>query len=419
MTCGNRWLCGLLLAGLLAACETDHAALQKKQDSAGGAGGAGGAGAGGTAGSPAPIMGGADGQAGGHADDEPPGSNVLTLLNGVVDAPSVVLCLAKVSAAGDSVPFGAPLTEKPFVYGDNIVLKSVPGAAFDTDTLQPFIIAGELDLVLGLTCEDAVKRAQDEEVAAIDANARAADTAQAGANDGVTDAGAVGVSSGGSAAGGSSAGGAPGNGASGGASPVEVPPRLRLRQLPAIPAGTLSAGRSILYVATGCMGGFAYYAPSSAEYCGDGYTEQTPTVSAMLVSLSRRTQPGEAGMQFLNASLASPGVNVNSRPPVPAQDTGISLVSNVSAGQLAPHSAILSHPASEFGATRLYDVAILAGGAVLTAEPWTDVLLRGGVKGLTDGVTYALVLVGPRADHTSATTLWNPSAITVIPVEAP
>ncbi|MEO7033918.1 MAG: hypothetical protein ABI548_08550 [Polyangiaceae bacterium] len=398
------------MAGLLAACETDHAALQKKPNSAGGAGAGGTAG---VAGSPAPIRGGADGQGGGHADDEPPGSNVFTIVNGVVDAPSVVLCLAKVSAAGDSVPFGAPLTEEPFVYGDNIVLKSVPGAAFDADTLQPFIIAGELDLVAGLTCEDAVTRAQDEEAVAIDANARAADPAQAGASDGVTDPGAAGASSGGNPAGGSAAG----DGGSGGATSVEVRSRLRLRKLPAIPAGTLSAGRSILYVATGCMGGATFNTASSAEYCGDGYTEQMPTVSGMLVSLSRRTLFGEAGMQFLHASLASQAVDVSSRPPLPAQDTGISLVSTVTAGQLAPHSAILSHPASEFGATRLYDVAILDGGTVLTAEPWTDVLLRGGVKALTDGVTYALVLLGPRADHSSATTLWNPSAITVIPVE--
>jgi len=62
-------------------------------------------------------------------------------------------------------------------------------------------------------------------------------------------------------------------------------------------------------------------------------------------------------------------------------------------------------------------VAILGSSTVLTAQPWTDVLARGGLTSLTDGVTYALVLVGPRADHVSPTKLWNPSAITVIPVE--
>jgi len=409
MKCGQRWLCGLLLLGVLAACETDHAALEKKPTSAAEAGGGG---SNGVAGSPTQIAGGSTGQGGGHPDDEPPGSNVFTFLNGVVDAPSVVLCLAKVSSDGGAVPFGDPLTDKPFEYGDNLVLKRVAGANLDTDTLQPFIIAGELSLVEGLGCEDAVARAQDEEAVAIDANAHAAEGAEAGA---ANDAGATSVTVGGQAAGGAAGGQATGGGA-GGAFPVEVPSRLRLRELPAIPAGTLSAGRSILYVATGCMGGFNFDAPSSAEYCGDGYSEKSPTVSGLLVSLSRRTLFGYAGMQFVHASLATQLVDVSSRPALPNADGGFTLVSNVRVGQLLPHSAILSHPASEFGVERSYNVAILGSGTVLTSEPWTAVLARGGVSALTDDVTYALVLVGPRADH-NATKLWNPPAITLIPVE--
>ncbi len=412
MTRGNRWLCGVLLAGLLAACETDHSALERKPSGAGG-GGAGGTA--GTAGAPTQIMGGADGQGGGHADDEPPGSNVFTIVNGVVDAPSVVLCWAKVSASGGSVPFGDPLSDQPFAYAKTLSFTNVPGAALDIDTLQPIIIAGELNLIAGLGCEDAVARAQDEEAASINANAHALDGAQAGANDG----GDAGASTGGSPAGGGGnpSGGISAGGSAGGGGPAALRSRLRLRELPAIPAGTLNAGRSILYVATGCMGGATYDATNSTEYCGDGYTGATPTLSGVLVSLSRRTMFGEAGMQFVHASLASASVDVSSRPPFPSQDTGISLVSNVRVGQLAPHSALLVHPASEFGVTRLYDVVILGGSTMLTAQPWTDVLARGGLTSLTDGVTYALVLVGPRADHVKATKLWNPSAITVIPVE--
>lgn len=187
MKCGQRWLCGLLLSGILGACETNHAALEKKPTSAGEPGGGG---SNGVAGSPAQIAGGSPGQGGGHPDDEPPGSNVFTFLNGVVDAPSVVLCLAKVGADGGAVPFGDPLTDKPFEYGDNLVLKRVAGADLATDTLQPFIIAGELALIKGLGCEDAVARAQDEEAIAIDVNAHAAEGAEAGATN---DAGASSV----------------------------------------------------------------------------------------------------------------------------------------------------------------------------------------------------------------------------------
>src|SRR5882724_4735147 len=149
----DRWLGTLILAGSLAGCVTDHDALQKKPDVGSGAG-AGGAPA--VAGAPTIIGGGSDGEAasgGGHADDEPPGKSVLTIVNGVVDARSVVLCFAKLDAAGGVTPFGQPLTQAPFGYGQNLVLSDVVGATLQTDTLEPLLIAGQLDLVSGLSCE--------------------------------------------------------------------------------------------------------------------------------------------------------------------------------------------------------------------------------------------------------------------------
>jgi hypothetical protein len=62
-------------------------------------------------------------------------------------------------------------------------------------------------------------------------------------------------------------------------------------------------------------------------------------------------------------------------------------------------------------------VQISAQGSPVTDESWVDVLARGGVKALEDGSTYALVLLGPRVDHAMPTPLWNPSAVTVIPVD--
>jgi hypothetical protein len=391
----DRWLGTLILAGLLAGCVTDHDALQKKPDT-GSSAGAGGALA--VAGAPTIIGGGSDGAAasGGHADDEPPGTSVLTIVNGVVDAPSVVLCLAKLDASGGTTPFGKPLTKTPFAYGQNLVLSDVAGAKLDTDTLEPLLIAGELDLVSGLSCEDAVARAQDEEVSAIDENTRASEAAQAGAG-GASDA--------------SSEGG------EGGVPSYEVRSRLRLGNLPAIPAGTLSAGRSILFVATGCIGGSSYDAAKSDEYCGVGYTEQQPTLSAVLVSLSRRVQSGETGMQFVHASFATPQVDVSSHPPFPSTDSGILIATSVIEGQASPHSALLTHSALEYGSASSYTVQISAQGAPVTGESWVDVLARGGVKALEDGSTYALVLLGPRVDHALSTPLWNPSALTVIPVD--
>ena len=394
----DRWLGTLILAGSLAGCVTDHDALQKKPNT-GSTAGAGGAAA--TAGAPT-IIGGSDGQAaagGGHSDDEPPGKSVLTIVNGVVDAPSVVLCWAKLDSTGGATPFGEPLTDKPFEYGQNLVLADVAGAKLDTDTLEPLLIAGELDLITGLNCENAVARAQDEVASAIDENTRASEAAQAGAGG---EGGTADVTS---------------AGGEGGVPSYEVRSRLRLGNLPAIPPATLNAGRSILYVATGCVGGTTYNAAKSEEYCGAGYTEQQPTLSGVLVSLSRRVQFGETGMQFVHASLATPPADVSSHPPFPSTDSGIQIATAVLEGQASPHSALLTHSALEYGSALSYSVQISAQNTAVSSEPWLDVLARGGLKALEDSSTYALVLMGPRVDHAKPTPLWNPSALTVIPVD--
>jgi hypothetical protein len=387
MTRRDRWLGVLLGAALLFGCVTDHDALQKKADTGSGAGGASS-----SAGGPAQASGagGAVATGGGHADDEAPGTSVFTIIDGLVDAPSVVLCWAKVDAAGGATPFGNPLGGVPLAYGQSLVVSAVAGANVATDTLQPFAIAGQLDLVSGLDCEAAVARAEDEEMAAIDANTAAANAAEAGA------AGESGAASSGVA---------------------EVQARLRVRGLPSISAGTLSAGFSILYVSTGCMGGATYTGKNATEYCGTGYTERDSTASAVLVSLSRKTQIGFTGLQFVHASLATAAVDVSSRPPFPSTAAGVAIVSNVVEGQAAPRPALLGNAASAFGLASQYRVQVSVQGVPQASYDWTTALQSGGLTGLTDGRTYALVLLGPRADHVQATALWNPSSLTVIAVD--
>jgi hypothetical protein len=137
----------------------------------------------------------------------------------------------------------------------------------------------------------------------------------------------------------------------------------------------------------------------------------------VLVSLSRRVQFGETGMQFVHASFATPPVDVSSHPPFPSTDSGLQIATNVIEGQLSPHSALLTHSALEYGSARSYTVQISAQGTPVAGEAWADVLARGGLKALEDSSTYALVLLGPRVDHALATPLWNPSALTVVPVD--
>ena len=155
-------LCALVLGGAFSACSADHSALEKKAGS-----GRGGQGAGGTSGlgGTFPQIGGVGGASanGGHADDEPPGTSVLTVVNGVVDAPRIALCFAKVDVDGNVTPFGDPLGNAPLEYGQALALHDIAGADLGHDTLQPAVIAGELNLTGGLDCEAAIERARSEE----------------------------------------------------------------------------------------------------------------------------------------------------------------------------------------------------------------------------------------------------------------
>src|SRR6187402_2251444 len=104
----------------LAACVTNHDALERRPEA-----GAGGLAAAGRAGAPTQLGGnGGDGVAGnGHPDDEPPGTNLLTVVNGVVDAPELLWCWATVDAEGEVTPFGEPSGDGPLAYAHSLVFR--------------------------------------------------------------------------------------------------------------------------------------------------------------------------------------------------------------------------------------------------------------------------------------------------------
>jgi hypothetical protein len=385
----------------LTACMTDHAALEKTPNRGSGGGGAGGSL--GIAGH-APVSGsGGDSAGGGHPDDEAPGTSVLTIVHGVVDAPSVVVCLATVATDGTVAPFGKPLSPKPLGYGESIVLPAITGADPATDSLEPFLIAGELDLIAGLSCASAIDRAQAEE-AQNDASPGASGAA------GASELGAGGSPAEGGAFG---AGGAAGDTGA----PPEVQSRLRARGLPAIPAGTLNGGRSYLLVANGCLGGSGFSAANAEAFCGMGYTERLPTISATFVALSRASSVDHLGLQVVHASLATGTMSVDSSGGVSSSSNPIAIVTNEVEGGLAPRPAYIAHTAFDYGIARGYGLEVVAQSATLLTESWADVLQTGGVSALEDGSNYALVLIGPRADLQAGPAFWNLPAITVVPAD--
>ena len=321
----------LLATPLAANCSSDHSALAIRAHAAGAAGRAGSGGGTGQAGAGGhtSIGGGARAGMGGMSitpikPDEPMGRSVFTVVHGVVDADRVVLCFARVrdgatELVGDPVPAGG------LGYGESLSFESIPHVASKTDGVVPFVITGDLSLLDGLDCSDAVARAQAEKPAPVsdDGNGGASGAGgQAGAGGVVGAGGEAGGGEGGDAGGPpeANAGASPaapsasapenagaGVGGEGGAAPTPIPkpPALRVGALPGLPAGTLAEGYSLLEVADGCFGAPGFTNARSDEICGAGYTPLAGSLTAELVVLARSTMSGTLSMQALHASRGS------------------------------------------------------------------------------------------------------------------
>jgi len=369
----GSWLAG----GAANACTTNHDALARQPkagSSGGGTAGVSGFGFAGFGNSGNQPQGGRD-----NPDDESKGDNVLTVVNGVVDAPSVRLCFARVDENGETGDFvGSPLPE--LGYAASAVLTELDGLSFAGDVIQPWVLSGELARLQKLDCQAAVALAESEE-------AKVTPVAPG-------PAGAGGAGSGGSAGDGNpSLAGAGGEGG-----PENTPlefPTLRARPLAAMPAGTVNIGRSILLVLTGCMGGAAYTDRVETSACGAGYTPQTPTLRPVIVKLSRVVGFDKVGLQGVHASQPTGALDLRA-----SGDSGaVSLVfaSSVGLGSIEPRPADTRFTPAELGVEKSnYGLqAVDQGGGVAYQEAWSDVLAASGLATPVAARTYTAIFLGP------------------------
>jgi hypothetical protein len=97
--------------------------------------------------------------------------------------------------------------------------------------------------------------------------------------------------------------------------------------------------------------------------------------------------------------------------------TPISIATNLLEGELLPRPASVLHSAAEYGSALGYSLVVSSQNMTLLTEPWLSVLANGSVSALANGSTYALVLLGPRADLKTPTAFWNVPAISVVPAD--
>jgi hypothetical protein len=374
-----------LLLGASGACTTNHDALAK-QPKAGSAGGGSGGGAG--------VGAGGFGNSGNVAsqggrpnpDAEAPGDDVLTIVNGVIDAPSVQLCFARLAQNGEAGELvGAPLPA--LAYAASTVRTELDGFSFADDAIVPWVIAGELSLLEGLDCNDAVALAASEE-------AKVAPVESSGGSGGE-----------GGATGGGGAAGEP-------EVPLEIP-ALRARPLAAIPAGTVNIGRSILMVLTGCIGGAAFTDAVDTSACGPSYTPSEPTLQPLVVKLSRTPGFDKVGLQAVHAAPAVAGT-VDVRASGDDGVVSLTFASSVGFGAIEPRPADVRFSPTELGVERSdFGLQAFGDSGVLFQQAWPEMLEASGLDELAAARNYTAVLLGPDPLLLKKG-WWNPSAFALV-----
>ncbi|HYP89281.1 MAG TPA: hypothetical protein VEQ59_14035 [Polyangiaceae bacterium] len=363
-----------MLVGAVAngGCTTDHDALARQPNKAG----TGGGGVGGVSGTGGSGGGGEQASQGGRVnpDVEPEGDNVLTIVNGIVDAPSVRLCFASVGDNGATSKLrGDPLPE--LAYSASTVLTELDGFSFADDVLEPWVIVGDLSLVEKLDCRAAVELAQTEEARVTP--------------DEHGEAGAAGAAA---------------------SAPLEAP-ALRARALAALPAGTVTIGRSILMVLTGCVGGAAYSDVVDIEACGDDYTPMTPTAQPIVVKLSREHSPLTVGLQGVHASLPTLAVDIREG----GGETARVFAGNIAFGAIEPRPADVRFTPDDLGVSARDHGLQAVGdqGIVVLDEEWAKVFAASGIDPLQADRTYTAILLGPNPRLTKRG-FWNDAAFAIV-----
>ena len=383
--------CWALLGALALSCGSDHDSLKKKDPPA----------TGGAAGTDA----GADAEPDAAADVEPDvfveptGVSKLTLLHAVVDSPRIAFCFAKVVDGLPTAPVGGPLPAGGLDFGASLVATKLEGVDWDKDDLLPIIVAGDFSLLVGKSCVEAVALAASFALPDSDAasDAGAAADADASVLDSAVD----------------------GDASDDASPPLPPPPKLRSAELPVLPAGTLSTGYSLLLAAAGCIGGAAFADPLETWACGPGYTTSTPTLSPVLVPLSRVVKPGAMGLQVVNAARAADPIDLASSYPQGSSIPKIHVVYDVAFGAISPRPPLLDYSATAFGSpigASLLELGSQGSSVPVYTSTWKDALALGGLSGVKDGQNYALVLVGPRPNN-AADKWWNGPRLVALPAD--
>jgi hypothetical protein len=343
-------------------CITDHDQLAKQSgnetDTATGVVGSGGVG--GTA----PLLDGGQSTGGAFTasnttgpmfEFDEDGPDELTLIHGQVDAERIAFCFAPVEEGVPGRPKGEPFPAGGLEFGHHVTTSTPGGLSFENDSIQPIVLAGDLESIAGEDCADAVARASwvDSSVGAIGA---------AGA------AGAGGIGDG-----------------------------LHAMALPQLPSGSLTLGRRYLLAVVGCMTSAENAGVDYAGRCGVPRSWRAPTLAPVLVTASRETRSDRVGLQVLHASAGSDPIALEVFASSVGDSPALRIATDLVFGELFPPTPNLNMTADELGARTGGNVHVFHNGARALQVSWSELAEAADIDELNDGESYVLVLLGPRA----------------------
>ncbi|MGK3997395.1 hypothetical protein [Sorangium sp. So ce1024] len=294
--------------------------------------------------------------AGGGGDVEPPGPTKLTVVNGVADRDAVRFCfLAYPDGTGAGVdPWPADSAGLPFARAR--VVEPLDAAIPEDTSVQAHVIAGDLGATEGLDCAEILALA------------------------------------------------------------AEAAPPVVAAALPVVPAPVFAEEKSLLLVATGCLGGEGHAHDLEEQACGDGYTADTPTAGLVAAAMSRRTRFDRIALQVAHASVATPVVDVRLTPGH-ASVSDVILAQQLSYGALSPSPPLTGLARGDLGV--IEDITVHAydpvAGDRLASVPMREILANSDLEAasLTNGRGFVLVAVGA-APGTERDGFWRPHTYTLL-----
>ncbi|XXX77812.1 hypothetical protein WMF30_03430 [Sorangium sp. So ce134] len=275
--------------------------------------------------------------AGGGDVVEPPGPTRLAVVNGVADHDAVRFCfLAYPDGAGAGVaPW--PDAVAGLAFARSGAIEPLGVAIPEGASVQTHVIAGDLGATEGLDCAEILALAAEP----------AAPIVAAG--------------------------------------------------LPVLPASVFAEEKSLLLVATGCLGGEGHTHAREKQGCGDAYTVDTPTAGLVAVAMSRRTSFGKLSLQVAHASAAAPPVTVRLAP-ARAEVSAVPVAQELSYGAISPFPPFAVLSRGDLGALEEVEIETYEplSGTVTSSVSMREILANSDVPAdsITDGQGLVLVAIG-------------------------